>query len=112
MNLPSRWESLLLGLWIQVGFVPGTQCEDAAVRHLSMEDVLLLKDEQDPKCFTRTERDFTCFFETADNRTYDLLYKFESSDVPAASSQRDTGRRAAVRGVGRSPPVSVRSPEV
>lgn len=37
-------------------------------------DVLLLKDEPDPKCFTRTEEDFTCFFETADNRTYDLLY--------------------------------------
>ncbi|XP_056270623.1 thrombopoietin receptor isoform X2 [Pseudoliparis swirei] len=78
MNFPSRWETLLVGLWIQVGFVPGTQCEDAAVRCLSMEDVLLLKDEQDPKCFTRTEQDFTCFFETADNRTYDLLYKFES----------------------------------
>uniref|UniRef100_A0A3Q3K870 Fibronectin type-III domain-containing protein n=1 Tax=Monopterus albus TaxID=43700 RepID=A0A3Q3K870_MONAL len=40
-----------------------------------LSDVLLFKDEQDPKCFTRTEQDFTCFFETADNRTYDLLYK-------------------------------------
>ncbi|KAF3835390.1 hypothetical protein F7725_027948 [Dissostichus mawsoni] len=37
-------------------------------------DVLLLKDEKDPKCFARTEQDFTCFFETADNRIYDLLY--------------------------------------
>uniref|UniRef100_A0A8C2XRJ1 MPL proto-oncogene, thrombopoietin receptor n=1 Tax=Cyclopterus lumpus TaxID=8103 RepID=A0A8C2XRJ1_CYCLU len=41
---------------------------------ISGADVLLLKDEQDPKCFTRTEQDFTCFFETVDNRTYDLLY--------------------------------------
>lgn len=41
---------------------------------ISGADVLLLKDEKDPKCFTRTEQDFTCFFETADNRTYDLLY--------------------------------------
>uniref|UniRef100_A0A3Q3FG03 MPL proto-oncogene, thrombopoietin receptor n=1 Tax=Labrus bergylta TaxID=56723 RepID=A0A3Q3FG03_9LABR len=33
---------------------------------------------QDPKCFTRTEQDFTCFFETADNdMTYDLLYRIE-----------------------------------
>lgn len=44
---------------------------------ISGADVLLLKDEQDPKCFTRTEEDFTCFFETADNGTYDLLYSFD-----------------------------------
>lgn len=37
-------------------------------------EVLLFKDEEDPKCFTRTGRDFTCFFETADNLTYDLVY--------------------------------------
>uniref|UniRef100_A0A3Q3MCW4 MPL proto-oncogene, thrombopoietin receptor n=1 Tax=Labrus bergylta TaxID=56723 RepID=A0A3Q3MCW4_9LABR len=46
-------------------------------------DVLLLKDEQDPKCFTRTEQDFTCFFETADNdMTYDLLYRIEGYIKP------------------------------
>lgn len=38
-------------------------------------DLLLLKDEEDLKCFTRTQHDFTCFFETSDNRTYDLLYR-------------------------------------
>ncbi|KAG7242323.1 hypothetical protein INR49_023999 [Caranx melampygus] len=41
---------------------------------ISGADILLLKDEKDPKCFTRTGEDFTCFFETADNLTYDLLY--------------------------------------
>uniref|UniRef100_A0A3B4WGU6 MPL proto-oncogene, thrombopoietin receptor n=1 Tax=Seriola lalandi dorsalis TaxID=1841481 RepID=A0A3B4WGU6_SERLL len=41
-------------------------------------NVWLLKDKKDPKCFTRTGGDFTCFFETADNRTYDLLYTAES----------------------------------
>ncbi|XP_068446042.1 thrombopoietin receptor [Clinocottus analis] len=78
MSLPCRWEILLMSKWILVVFVPAMHCEDGTVRHLSMEDVLLLKDEQDPKCLTRTEQDFTCFFETADNRTYDLLYKFDS----------------------------------
>ena len=38
-------------------------------------DVLLLKDEADPKCFSRTEYDLTCFFETPDNKTYDFFYK-------------------------------------
>ncbi|KAM6922057.1 thrombopoietin receptor [Xenentodon cancila] len=45
------------------------------VSHVSKEDVLLLKNDGNPKCFTRTERDFTCFFETFDNNTYDFLYK-------------------------------------
>uniref|UniRef100_A0A3B5LA40 MPL proto-oncogene, thrombopoietin receptor n=1 Tax=Xiphophorus couchianus TaxID=32473 RepID=A0A3B5LA40_9TELE len=40
-------------------------------------DVLLIQDEEDPKCFTRTMTDFTCFFETTDNRTYDFLYNIE-----------------------------------
>ncbi|XP_060934233.1 thrombopoietin receptor [Limanda limanda] len=79
MKLSCRWEMLLIiSLWSRVNFVPGTYCEDAAVSHLSKEDVLLLKDEPDPKCFTRTGLDFTCFFEAADNRTYDLLYSFSS----------------------------------
>lgn len=38
-------------------------------------DRLLLKDEENLKCFTRTQRDFTCFFETPDNGTYDLFYR-------------------------------------
>uniref|UniRef100_A0A3Q0RQI9 MPL proto-oncogene, thrombopoietin receptor n=1 Tax=Amphilophus citrinellus TaxID=61819 RepID=A0A3Q0RQI9_AMPCI len=37
-------------------------------------DVLLLKDEPNPKCFSRTMCDFICFFETEDNRTYDFFY--------------------------------------
>ena len=45
---------------------------------ISGADVLLLKDEENPKCFTRTEEDFTCFFETMDNTTYDLLYELET----------------------------------
>uniref|UniRef100_A0A3B4GLP1 MPL proto-oncogene, thrombopoietin receptor n=1 Tax=Pundamilia nyererei TaxID=303518 RepID=A0A3B4GLP1_9CICH len=40
-------------------------------------DVLFLKDEPNPKCFSRTTLDFTCFFETADNRTYNLFYSIE-----------------------------------
>ncbi|XP_043985876.1 thrombopoietin receptor isoform X2 [Gambusia affinis] len=40
-------------------------------------DVLLIQDEEDPKCFTRTMADFTCFFETTDNGTYDFLYNIE-----------------------------------
>ncbi|KAM3876191.1 thrombopoietin receptor [Diretmus argenteus] len=51
-------------------------------------NVLLLKDEKDPKCFTRTEYDFTCFFETPDNRTYDLFYKTYEEQRCDVSIQR------------------------
>lgn len=38
-------------------------------------DRLLLEDEENLKCFTRTQHDFTCFFEAPDNGTYDLFYR-------------------------------------
>ena len=38
MTLSCRWEMLLIiSLWSQVNFVPGTYCEEAAVSHLSRE---------------------------------------------------------------------------
>ncbi|KAG7273574.1 hypothetical protein CRUP_019820, partial [Coryphaenoides rupestris] len=51
-------------------------------------DVLLFKDEIDPKCFSRTEYDFTCFFETADNKTYDFFYKTDEEKRCDVSVQR------------------------
>ncbi|KAM9849257.1 thrombopoietin receptor [Aulostomus maculatus] len=72
MKFPYRWE-ILLNLWIQVVWV---YCKEGTVT-LSPGDIRLLKDEEDPKCFTRTEEDFTCFFETRDNGTYDFLYKVD-----------------------------------
>ncbi|XP_037624774.1 thrombopoietin receptor isoform X2 [Sebastes umbrosus] len=91
MNLPCGWEMLLISLWIQVGFVPGIHYKDGTVNHLSREDVLLLKDEQDPKCFTRTGEDFTCFFETTENRTYDLLYKDEGEKYEMSVQRTEEG---------------------
>ncbi|XP_008297767.1 thrombopoietin receptor isoform X2 [Stegastes partitus] len=90
MDLHCRLEILLLSLWIQVGVVPGIHCKNGIVSHLSKEDVLLLKDEQNPKCFTRTLQDFTCFFETAHNETYDFLYSLsrESTESCEMSVQR------------------------
>ncbi|XP_037325161.2 thrombopoietin receptor [Pungitius pungitius] len=78
MNFQRGWAILVMSAWTQVGFVAGILYQDGPVSHLSAEDVLLLKDEKDPKCFTRTEQDFTCFFENANNRTYDFFYKFSS----------------------------------
>ncbi|GAA6221332.1 thrombopoietin receptor isoform X2 [Lates japonicus] len=95
MNWPWRWEMLLISVLIQGGCVPGIYCKDGTVRHLSREEVLLLKEEEDPKCFTRTGDDFTCFFETADNRTYDWKVNIHPSlpircDISVQSPEEGT----------------------
>ncbi|XP_057698249.1 thrombopoietin receptor isoform X2 [Corythoichthys intestinalis] len=78
MKIPSRlWIKILSLLWIW--------CEVVAVTHLSQDvtilgaDISLLQDEDDPKCFTKTEEDFTCFFETTDNGIYDMFYSIGES---------------------------------
>uniref|UniRef100_A0A3Q3VU13 Fibronectin type-III domain-containing protein n=1 Tax=Mola mola TaxID=94237 RepID=A0A3Q3VU13_MOLML len=55
---------------------------------ISCADVLLLKDEQNPKCFTGPRFDFTCFFETSDNRTYAFLYNIEREKQCEMSVQK------------------------
>ncbi|XP_035508878.1 thrombopoietin receptor [Morone saxatilis] len=84
MNSLCRWEILLISVWI----VPGIHCKNGTVNLLSREDIRLLKDVPDPKCFTRTEKDFTCFFETADKMTYDLFYRIRTEERCSMSVQR------------------------
>lgn len=91
MNLQCRLK-ILICLWTQNVFMSGIICVDGCGGHLSREDVLLLKDEPNPKCFTqiwnRMETDFTCFFETPDNRTYDFFYTARSHRWCNTSVQR------------------------
>ncbi|XP_029988645.1 thrombopoietin receptor isoform X2 [Sphaeramia orbicularis] len=83
---------ILICSWTLVVFMSGINCLDGHGDHLSMEDVLLLKHEPDPKCFTQLqngwERDFTCFFESPDNRTYDFFYTARSRRKCNTSVQR------------------------
>ncbi|KAM9761498.1 thrombopoietin receptor isoform 1-T1 [Menidia menidia] len=78
MNLFCKWRMLLINLFIQICFMPEIHCNAGTVSHLSKEEMLVFKDEENPKCFTRTEEDFTCFFETTENRTHDFYYKYEN----------------------------------
>ncbi|XP_036969363.1 thrombopoietin receptor [Acanthopagrus latus] len=87
MMFPSRWEILIISLWTQVGFLPWMHCKDGTGVHLSQEDLLALKDEQNPKCFARTKWDGICFFESADNGTYDLFHKVEEWNMCQMSVQ-------------------------
>ncbi|MED6254949.1 hypothetical protein ATANTOWER_002399 [Ataeniobius toweri] len=67
----------LISLCMQFDLIPLINCTAGIDHTLSKQDVLLIKDTENPKCFTRTLKDFTCFFETTENRTYDFLYKCE-----------------------------------
>ncbi|XP_023141035.2 thrombopoietin receptor isoform X1 [Amphiprion ocellaris] len=85
MDRSCELEIFLIFLWIQVGFVPGIHCNNGIASHLSKEDLLLLKDEENPKCFTQRAEDFTCFFETADDGIYDLFYTFEDNPLKSCN---------------------------
>ncbi|KAI2663615.1 Thrombopoietin receptor [Labeo rohita] len=49
--------------------------------HLSKQDVALLSMDKNPKCFTKTLEDFTCFWEAAVGKSYDFLYKIDESSA-------------------------------
>ncbi|CAL8349469.1 unnamed protein product [Gadus morhua 'NCC'] len=70
----------LAAVWMQLGCIADGHGRRGSITHLPMKDVLLLKDEADPKCFSRTEYDLTCFFETPDNKTYDFFYKTDDGE--------------------------------
>ncbi|XP_071202417.1 thrombopoietin receptor-like isoform X5 [Salvelinus alpinus] len=80
LHLTSR--VLCVWLWIIAGWVNvlGHGLVDEAVPHLSKKDVLLLAGDADPKCFTRTQYDFTCFWETPGNTAYDFFYRNDNEE--------------------------------
>ncbi|XP_066520214.1 thrombopoietin receptor isoform X4 [Hoplias malabaricus] len=47
--------------------------------HLSKQDVALLSDEENPKCFTRNLDDFTCFWEAPVGKSYEFFYKTDEN---------------------------------
>ncbi|XP_015246681.1 PREDICTED: thrombopoietin receptor [Cyprinodon variegatus] len=78
MTLVCIWKIMLISLLIHLDLMAVILQNAPNKPIVSKQDVLLVKDIANPKCFTRTRKDFTCFFETADNRTYDLLYTSQS----------------------------------
>uniref|UniRef100_A0A4W5PE50 MPL proto-oncogene, thrombopoietin receptor n=1 Tax=Hucho hucho TaxID=62062 RepID=A0A4W5PE50_9TELE len=74
LNLTRR--ILCVWLWTIACWVDvlGQGTRAGAVPRLSKKDVLLLANDADPKCFTRTQYDFTCFWEMPDNKSYDFFY--------------------------------------
>ncbi|XP_041694571.2 thrombopoietin receptor [Coregonus clupeaformis] len=82
MDLHLTWKVPCVWLWIIAGWVNvlGHGIGDGAVPRLSKKDVLLLAGDADPKCFTRTQYDFTCFWETPGNTAYDFFYRNDDGE--------------------------------
>ncbi|XP_066548163.1 thrombopoietin receptor isoform X2 [Amia ocellicauda] len=61
---------------------------------LLKEAIALVADDENPKCFTQTEEDFTCFWEDNSNSSYKFYYKIDEleTEKECVVSQRRTDR--------------------
>lgn len=72
--------SKILSVWTVVCLSSAWCQRDGAVFHLTQKDVLLLEADENPKCFTRTQYDFTCFWEETSNKSYSFFYKHDDKE--------------------------------
>ncbi|XP_010870641.1 thrombopoietin receptor isoform X2 [Esox lucius] len=79
MDFNLTWRTLCVGLWTIAGWLDvlaqRSTFSVGNVHYLSKEDVSLLADDEDPKCFTKTQYDFTCFWETTGKTSFDFFYR-------------------------------------
>uniref|UniRef100_W5KVL2 MPL proto-oncogene, thrombopoietin receptor n=1 Tax=Astyanax mexicanus TaxID=7994 RepID=W5KVL2_ASTMX len=70
MDLKLIWTTLLFSLIVRVSCDP----------HLSEQDVALLAEEENPKCFTTNLKDLTCFWEVPERKSYEFFYMIDGDD--------------------------------
>ncbi|XP_067086613.1 thrombopoietin receptor [Osmerus mordax] len=65
-------------------------CQGRPAHQLSEKDVLLLEDDENPKCFTTTKDDFTCFWEETSNKSYEFFYENVEGEKRCEIAVRNT----------------------
>ncbi|KAL1022809.1 hypothetical protein UPYG_G00032590 [Umbra pygmaea] len=84
MDINVTWRIFCMGLWMVAGWMDvlgqRTTADVGQIPYLSKKDVSLLVNDADPKCFTRTYYDFTCFWETSGNTSYDFFYRHDDRE--------------------------------
>ncbi|XP_035268366.1 thrombopoietin receptor [Anguilla anguilla] len=74
-----RWK---IYIWTQAqicfGLVLGSVT--GSINQLSKKDIVLLEADEDPKCFTRTQYDLTCFWEESNNKSYNFFYSIDDEE--------------------------------
>ncbi|XP_062854235.1 thrombopoietin receptor [Trichomycterus rosablanca] len=82
MDLKLTWASLLFCLITQMN----------CLSYLTKQDQALLSDQPDPKCFTTDLTDFTCFWESLGDKSYDFVYTIDNDETSSTCniSQQET----------------------
>ncbi|XP_076134713.1 thrombopoietin receptor isoform X1 [Alosa pseudoharengus] len=70
-------------VWLQTSWILAQDIGPSV--QVSEKELQLLALENDPKCFTRTDYDFTCFWEARDGHSYNFSYAID--DVSETKSQ-------------------------
>ncbi|XP_030646997.1 thrombopoietin receptor [Chanos chanos] len=97
MDIKTPW--LLLGLCLTVDL--------SYVSLVSKTELGLLAEEDDPKCFTRTGEDFTCFWEAEVGKSYDFFYRTEDEERQCNLTQQEGSERGTVLHVCSFHPESI-----
>ncbi|XP_076870945.1 thrombopoietin receptor isoform X2 [Brachyhypopomus gauderio] len=80
MDANLTWSILLFYLIVQMNCDP----------LLSKQDQALLSAEEDPKCFTKTLDDFTCFWEAPLGTSYNFIYRIDNEETTCNISQQNS----------------------
>ncbi|KAK1164272.1 thrombopoietin receptor-like [Acipenser oxyrinchus oxyrinchus] len=68
---------ILFPAWISCALLLTSPCGSLQVLR---EEISLLAADKDPKCFTRADKDLTCFWEGRNNTSYDFYYEYEGEE--------------------------------
>ncbi|XP_018609546.1 thrombopoietin receptor [Scleropages formosus] len=90
-----RLFSYILSTWTQVQIWSGVAfgCQPNLAVCLSEKDISLFDADENPKCFTRTMKDFTCFWEASNEKSYDFFYKNDIEKKCSLTQQKLENRR-------------------
>ncbi|XP_028857117.1 thrombopoietin receptor isoform X2 [Denticeps clupeoides] len=84
----------ILCIWIR-GHGTGANPSES-VPQLITKELTLLTEEDDPKCFTRTLQDFTCFWEADAGRFYEFYYQTEDDKRGCKLTQQRSNSQTVV----------------
>ncbi|XP_023650165.1 thrombopoietin receptor [Paramormyrops kingsleyae] len=86
-----RLVSWMTYVWIQAQIWDVQGYQSGPVDYVSEKDISLLEADKNPKCFTRTLEDFTCFWEVSDDTSYDFFYKTDEQETTCNLTRQKAG---------------------
>ncbi|XP_061095724.1 thrombopoietin receptor [Conger conger] len=88
MDLRLLWWKIYIWTQAQICFGSGLGSVSGSISQLSKKDIVLLAADEDPKCFTRTQYELTCFWEESNNKSYNFFYSIEDEEKLCSLTQQ------------------------